>query len=417
MKSTVLRQLLATNPLVVTGCGAFSAAGDSVAALWDHAVNGRVPAQLREFSIGGRQRSFAVCSAPEIDSQRPELHPVRRADRVVQLAWLAALQALQAAGVTPASEDARIGVVAGTARGPLSRLAMGFERVGAGGHRYPPSLAADCALASLSGALAQGFKFTGPGGTLAATCASGAFAIVHAAEQLLLGKADIMLVGGSEAPLVAAVLAQLEAAGMLGRHPDPAQTCRPFDRTRNGLCLGEGSAFLVLETSVSAARRGTRPLARLAGWGQAVDLAGRVGVSAGAEGLVQAATAALGLAGLEPTMIEHVNAHGTGTVMNDLAEARAMQTIFGDRAAQVPCSSTKPVTGHCLGATPALEAILAVEALRHQLIPPTANCHLPDPECVLDVVPLTARPARLNHVMSNSLGFWGYHASLIFSRV
>ena len=173
----------------------------------------------------------------------------------------------------------------------------------------------------------------------------------------------------------------------------------------------------MLETSVSAARRGTRPLARLAGWGQAVDLAGRVGVSAGAEGLVQAATAALGLAGLEPTMIEHVNAHGTGTVMNDLAEARAMQTIFGDRAAQVPCSSTKPVTGHCLGATPALEAILAVEALRHQLIPPTANCHLPDPECVLDVVPLTARPARLNHVMSNSLGFWGYHASLIFSRV
>jgi 3-oxoacyl-[acyl-carrier-protein] synthase II len=417
MKSSVLRQLLAANPLVVTGCGAFSAAGDSLAALWDHAVRGRVPAQLREFSIGGRQRSIAVCSAPEIDSQRPELHPVRRADRVVQLAWLGALQALQAAGVTPGGEEPRIGVVAGTARGPLSRLAVGFERVGAGSHRYPPSLAADCALASLSGALAQGLKFTGPGGTLAATCASGAFAIAYAAEQLLLGKADIMLVGGSEAPLVPAVLAQLEAAGMLGSHPDPAQTCRPFDHTRNGLCLGEGSAFLVLETSASANRRGARPLARLAGWGQAVDLAGRVGVSAGADGLVRAASHALALAGLEPGMIDHVNAHGTGTVMNDFAEARALRDIFGDRAAQVPCSSTKPVTGHCLGATPALEAMLAVEALREQFIPPTANCRLPDPECGLDVVPLAARPARLNHVMSNSLGFWGYHASLIFSRV
>lgn len=417
MKATVLRQLLAANPLVVTGCGACSAAGESVAALWDQAVNGRVTAGLREFSMGGRQRSFAVCSAPAIDLQRPELHPVRRADRVVQLAWRAATQALQAAGVAPACDGARIGVVVGTARGPLSRLALGFERVTDGVHRYPPSLAADCALASLSGALAQGFKFTGPGGTLAATCASGAFAIASAAEQLLLGKADIMLVGGSEAPLVPAVLAQLEAAGMLGSHPDPAQTCRPFDRTRNGLCLGEGSAFLVLETSASATRRGARPLARLAGWGQAVDLAGRVGVSAGAGGLVSAATDALALAGVEPAMIDYVNAHGTGTVMNDLAEARAGQMIFGAGAAQVPCSSTKPVTGHCLGATPVLEAVLAIEAIRHQLIPPTANCHLPDRDCALDPVPLKARPGRLQHVMSNSLGFWGYHASLIFSTV
>jgi 3-oxoacyl-(acyl-carrier-protein) synthase len=146
-----------------------------------------------------------------------------------------------------------------------------------------------------------------------------------------------------------------------------------------------------------------------------VDPAGRVGVSEGAEGLVQAANEALALAGLEPGLIDHVNAHGTGTVMNDRAEARALHEIFGGRAARLPCSSTKPVTGHCLGATPALEAILAVEALRHQFIPPTANCHEPHPDCVIDPVPLKARPARLQHVMSNSLGFWGYHASLIFS--
>ncbi len=416
MKCNVLNQLLQATPLVVTGCGAISAAGLAVVELWQRAVSGHSPATNREFEFGPVSRSFAVCTAPQLDVTQPELHPVRRMDRSVQLGWIAANQALRAAGLEPdVRSSLTIGVMAGASRGPLSKLAEGFARVGS--RRYPPSLAADCTLASLSGCLAQGLELTGPSATISATCASGAYAIAFAAEQILLGKADAMLVGAAEAPLVPAVIAQLDAAGVLGSHVDAALTCRPFDLTRNGLCLGESSGFIVLESKQAAERRGATPLAQLSGWGMCVDDSGRAGVSESGQGLVNAATQALATAGLAPETIDYVNAHGTGTRLNDAAEAQAMRQIFGARAATLPCTSTKPVTGHCLGASSALEAVLVVEALQHQLVPPTGNCHQPDPACPVNVQPLQAQPANLRHVMSNSLGFWGYHAALIFSKV
>ncbi|MFN0066303.1 MAG: beta-ketoacyl-[acyl-carrier-protein] synthase family protein [Limisphaerales bacterium] len=414
MNSTVLGGLLRQTPLAVTGYGAVSAAGDSPAKLWQAAAAGVSPAKWRDFPIGGGSRAVAVCAAEGSDSGDPALHPVRRMDRSAQLGWIAAGQALDMAGLKENPDGLEIGVIAGTSRGPVSRLAEGFARVGA--RRHPPSLAADCTLASLTGVLAQGFRLTGVGATVSATCASAAAAIALAAEQLLLGKADAMLAGGAEAPLTPLVIAQLGAAGLLGSHAEAARTCRPFDSTRNGLCLGEGAAFLVLETAAAAARRGAVLHGLLAGWAGGVANAGRTGVRDAGRGLAGGARRALTRAGLTPDAVDYVNAHGTGTRLNDAAEAQAMREIFGERAAVLPCSSTKPVTGHCLGATPALEAVIALEALRHQVIPPTANCLHPDPDCPINPQPLQARPARLTHVMSNSLGFWGYHVSLIFAR-
>jgi 3-oxoacyl-(acyl-carrier-protein) synthase len=293
----------------------------------------------------------------------------------------------------------------------LGKIKESFDRLGHGA--LLPSLSAQSSMGSLSGALAQHFNLKGPGAVISATCASAAFAVASAAEQILLGKTDAMLVGGAEAPLHAAVLAQLESSGVLGSHAEAAQTCRPFDVTRNGMVLGEGSAFLVLEPARLAARRGAKSLANLTGWSMSIDSSGRTGVHEDGSSVEQAMECALDIARLSPGQIGYVNAHGSGTVMNDLAEAKALGRVFGNHG--VPCSSTKPVTGHCLGATPALEAILCVEALRRQKLPPSVNCAQPDPQCPIHLASAQSQPAPLHSVMSNSLGFWGYHASLIFS--
>lgn len=413
MKSLTLTNLLRDNPIVVTGTGCFSAAGDSRSTLWNAASAGQGTASWRKFAAGKQELRFAVCAAPEVDGSLPELRSVRKADRAAQMALLASRQAWNHAQLDGAYTCEQVGVVVGSSRGPVGKMNECVERLGRA--TLLPSASAQSSMGSLSGALAQAFELKGPGGTISATCASAAFAIAFAAEQILLGKADAMLVGGVEAPLHAVVLAQLESAGVLGTHEDAKQVCRPFDASRNGMVLGEGGAFLVLESADSAAQRNAPMLARLAGWATGMDNSGRTAVHADGSGLVQVMEDALQLAGLSPEQIGYVNAHGSGTVMNDAAEAQAMNRLFGGRS--VPCSSTKPVTGHCLGATPAMEAVLCIEALRKQMLPPSANCAKPDPLCPIQVLTGNARPAAFTSVISNSVGFWGYHASLIFSRV
>lgn len=412
----IIGNLLRRNPIVVTGLGSISAAGPSVEDLWNAVLAGRPESHWREFSGPGEiARRFPVCEAPVPDLSSVEWRHVRKMDRCVQLACVAAHAAWSQAGLSADSDPTRIGVVVGTSRGAVSNPASG--ELGRTTARLAPSMAAQTTFASLSGALSRHFGAEGFGATIAATCASSAVAIAVAAEQILLGKVDAMLVGGSETPLNWATLAQLDAAGVVGSHEDPRQSCRPFDSRRNGLVLGEGSGFLVLESERHAAGRGATPLARFLGWATSVDGSGRSGLKRDGSGLSKVMNDALQIAGLPPGMIDYINAHGTGTKLNDYAEAQSILGLFGERAPTLPCSSTKPVTGHCLGATPALEAVLCVEALRHQRFPPTANCSEPDPECPINMVPLVApERAELSRVMSNSIGFWGYHASLIFGK-
>jgi 3-oxoacyl-(acyl-carrier-protein) synthase len=414
MNGYILNNLLRENPVVVTGTGSVGAAGCGVDALWAAAMAGQSLAAWREFELEGQRKRFAVCSAGELDGSYEELRPVRKLDRSVQMAWLAARQAWNRAGLAGAYPPTRIGIMVGSSRGPLGKRSESFGM--AGKHRFPPSLSANNTFACISGALAQLFKLKGPGAMISATCASAAFAIGLASEQILLGNADAMIVGGTEAALNFAVLSQLQSSGVLGFHEDARQTCRPFDATRNGIVLGEGSAFLILESARAAGTRGAGTLARLAGWAGCLDDSGRAGVHADGSGLLQVMQQALRVAGLEAGQIDYINAHGTGTKMNDAAEACAIKNLFGDRVAKVPCTSTKPVTGHCLGATPAIEAVLGIEVLRRQKIPPTANYLRPDPACLINAQPPVAPSTPLTHAMSNSLGFWGYHASLIFSK-
>jgi len=407
MISSSLQRILHDNPIVVTGLGALCAAGSKVESLWHSAVEGHCPAGEQTFCWGDESWMSAVHEVANLDLLRQIYPRAGKLDRTIQLALVAAGQAMQHAALPAGALDGRTGLIVGSSRGPRGKWIEALER-----RTVFPTDAASSTIASLTGSLGKVFGITGPCFTVSATCASGALAVALAAQQILLGAADIMVVGGADAPLHPMMVAQLRAAGVLGHHPDPARTCRPFDLTRNGLCLGEGAGFIVLESATSAASRGARSLAKLTGWSTAAENVGRAAVSPGGAALVATMRQAILTAGLSPADISYINAHGTGTAMNDQAEAQAVLTTFGPAAP--PCSSTKPVTGHCLGATPVLEAILCVQALEHQIIPPTANCD--HPEFPLDVVPLRARRAPLTHVLSNSLGFWGSHASLVFSR-
>ncbi len=398
MKDNKTASLLRETPVVITGLGVFGAAGTTVDELWDSVRTSRNPAQ--------RCGTFAVCPAPNIPLQPI----VSKLDRSVQMAHTAARQAWEDAKLSSAPPPAqRIGIIAGTSRGPLGKWTESVRCAETG--RMLPSLAANSSIASLSGALSILFKTQGPSCTVSATCASSANAIVLAAQQILLGAADVILAGGAEASLHPTILAQLQAAGILGSHADPAKTCRPFARDRNGTILGEGAAFLVLESLSSARQRGARVYARLAGWAVAAEGHQRTGISETARGLRQVMENALQMAGLDRNAIGYVNVHGTGTVLGDAQEAKAMRHVFPDG---VPCSSTKPVTGHCMGAASALEAVISILALQQGLLPPTANSLPLDPDCGLDIIHTAPRTTQTRAVMSNSSGFWGNNASLVF---
>jgi 3-oxoacyl-[acyl-carrier-protein] synthase II len=329
------------------------------------------------------------------------------------MAWVAAREAWRQADCAAAYDPARVGIMVGSSRGPLGKR---NESIVHPTGKYPPSLAVNSTFAGMTGVLAQTFKVRGPGAAVSATCASAAFAIGLAAEQICLGKADAMIVGGTEAILNLVAIGQLHSLGVVGFHEDARQTCRPFDVTRNGLVLGEGSGFLILESARGAAARGATVLGRLAGWAYRLNDSGRVGVHEDGSNLLHVMEEALQLANLPPAEIGYINAHGTGTQLNDLAEAHSVRNLLGERATTVPCRSTKPITGHCLGATPAIEAILCLQALRQQEIPPVINCDQPDRQCPIHPQSLTGPTLPLNHVLSTSLGFWGYHAALVFSR-
>ena len=414
MGDSILEKVLRDNPIVVTGLGVFCGAGATVQELWTNVVEGRSSAVWKKFPGRKSPLRVAVCTAPNVRTDLPELHAARKMDRCVQMALAATRQAWSDAGLDENSlPPERIGIISGTSRGPLEKIGESARLLDHG--RMLPSLAANSTVACLSGALGHILGVRGAGFTVSATCASAAMAIALGAQQILTGSVDVVVAGGAEASFQPLLVSQLSVAGLLGSHEDPDRVCRPFDVTRDGILLGEGAAFIVLESALSARRRGAKIHARLAGWALGIDSAGRSGVSESGEGLLQVMNPALRLAGLDSTQVDYCNTHGTGTQLNDRAEARAMAHLMSESEKGIPCSSTKPITGHCLGATPAIEAVISIQTIRHQCLPPTINCEQPDPECALDIIPDKSRVAPVRAVMSNSLGFWGKHASLIFT--
>ena len=402
MRSETLQQLISDDPIAITGMGVHCAAGNDVPTLWKSVLAGATP--VRDLPLPG-DGCFPAYLAADLDPGRDlRLRAGRRTDRSVQMALAAAVEAVDQAGDL---EGARLSVIAGTSRGPQQHWDFSRGEMEAG-RRLRPTAAANGTVACLSGLLSQQLGATAPGFTVSATCSSGASAISLAAQQLLLGEADVALAGGSDAPVHPLVLAGMQSAGMLG------SACRPFDLRRDGLVVGEGAGFVVLERLAHARERGAEVLAVLEGWATGLDIHGRTGIREDGAGLVDVLGKSLATAGLDPGDISYVNAHGTATELNDRVEAAVLRETFG---MQVPVSSTKAVTGHCLGATPAIEAIIAVMALREGLLPVTAGLDEIAPECGgIDLITGTPRQCPAGHVVSESIGFWGYHACLIFGQ-
>jgi 3-oxoacyl-[acyl-carrier-protein] synthase II len=249
-------------------------------------------------------------------------------------------------------------------------------------------------------------------------CATGTNAVGEASEVIRRGSADVILTGGSDAVIIPIAMAGLSNMGALStRNDDPQRASRPFDLNRDGFVMGEGAAVMVLEELEFAQARGAQILAEISGYGATNDA---FHISAPAENGAGAALcmeAALNNAGMEINDIDYINAHGTSTFLNDRSETAAIKTVFGDRAYQMPVSSTKSMTGHLLGASGAVEAVICVKALQDEIVPPTINYENPDPECDLDYVPNQARSVKIRNIMSNSFGFGGHNATIIFSRV
>lgn len=364
---------------------------------------------------------FPVTIAAEVrgfdPTQSLDAKEARRTDRYIQFAVASAREALEHAELEITAINAeRVGVIIGSAMGGIETFESGIQTLNSKGPTrvspfFIPMFLADMA----SGIVSIQLGARGPNMATVSACASGAHAIGEAAAVIARGEADVMLAGGSEAGITRAGVAGFAAAGALTtRNDDPQHASRPFDAERDGFLIGEGAAVLVLEALDHAIARGAAPLAIVAGYGSTADASHIVQPSPDGEGATRSMRLAIQRAGLQPCDISAVNAHGTSTRLNDRLETLSLKGVFGEIVP--PVSSTKGATGHLLGAAGAVEAAFSVLTLRDQILPPTINYAVPDPECDLDYVPNEARPASVEHIISNSLGFGGHNVTLLFSR-
>jgi 3-oxoacyl-[acyl-carrier-protein] synthase II len=343
----------------------------------------------------------------------------RKMDRFTQFAMAATLQALEGAhfSVDETNRD-RVGVLIGSGIGGISTLLEQVEVMRERGpDRISPFLIPMMISDSAAGMIAIHVGARGPNMALATACASGSNAIGEAAEMIRRGVADVMIAGASEASIVSLAMGGMNVMGALStRNDDPEKASRPFDKDRDGFLMGEGAGILILESLEHAQARGANILCEVSGYGTTDDA---YHVSAPAENGAGAALSmqyALDDAGLKPTDIGYINAHGTSTSLNDKSETAAIKTVFGEDAYNVPVSSTKSMTGHLLGASGAVEAVVCTKVFQENILPGTINYETPDPECDLDYVPNKSRQVTPEHVMSNSFGFGGHNATLVLSR-
>ncbi|MGN6032879.1 MAG: beta-ketoacyl-ACP synthase II [Thermomicrobiales bacterium] len=402
--------------VVVTGMGAISALGLDLPATWAALIAGETGiAPITRFDAADFPTTFAA----EVKGFYPAVlgrKEHRRMDRVTQFAVVAGREAVASARLDTSRAPERIAVIVGTAMGGIETYSENVRTLMAQGPRRISPFAVPMAIPNMApGCVAIDLGAKGPNFAIASSFTGGANAIVEGARMIRDGRANVAVVGGSEAPITPIVSAGFAAMGALSdRNDDPHHAVKPFDLHRNGCVLGEGAAMLVLEDRDRAIARGATILAEVAGGANTADAFHQVALPDDGEGLVAAMRGALAEAGIAPDTIGYLNAHGTATEMNDRVEAGVIHTVFG--AHTPPVSSTKAATGHTLGAAGALEAVIAIEALRHGILPPTRNHDDDDPGIALDVIPNVAREARIDAVMSNSMGFGGHNTVLVFTR-
>ena len=417
---------------MVTGLGVVSPVGIGAEATWDSLVAGRsgidritlFDTTPFDVDVAGEVKGFEAT-----DYMDPK--DARRHDRSTHLAVAATGEALRDAGllgddghVTRDVDADRFGMVFGTGIGGIGLLLDGHKTLlERGPRRVSPFMLPHMLPDSPSGQVAIEFNIRGPNTAVVSACATGGHAVGEAMETIVRGDADIMLGAGTEAPLLPLAFAGFGQMRALGTPRDPdtgeynaAIASRPFDATRNGFVVSEGSAVLVLEELQHALARGARPIAEVIGYGSAADAFDMAAPAERGEGNQRAMRAALKRAGIRPEDVDYINAHGTSTPLNDRYETMAIRDVFGEHADRLAVSSTKSMTGHAMGAAGAIEAFVCVKVIATGCIPPTINYRHPDPELTLDYVPNEARASDARVTLSNSMGLGGHNSTVIFRR-
>jgi beta-ketoacyl-acyl-carrier-protein synthase II len=410
--------------VVVTGMGALTPVGNDVAAFWDGLVNGRSgigrislfdPAKVAS-KVAGEIKGF------DADTVMPKKE-VRRNDRYVHYAWAAVAEALRDADLeNPISDEAlawRTGCIIGSGIGGINTMIRDVTEAALHGvERIGPFLVTALIPDMAAGYVAIYANARGPNYATVSACSSANHAIGDSMNIIRRGEADVMIAGGAEAGIGEIPVAAFSAMRALSTkcNEEPERASRPFDAERDGFVMGDGAGILVLEALEHAVARGATIHAEVVGYG-ATDDASHITLPApGGRGAVESMRVAIADAGLATDQIDYINAHGTSTPPNDRSETAAIKTLFEDRAYRIPISSTKSMTGHLMGAGGGIEAIATIQAIKTGVVPPTINQEHPDPECDLDYVPNEAREVEVTVGMSNSFGFGGHNATLVFRR-
>jgi 3-oxoacyl-[acyl-carrier-protein] synthase II len=408
--------------VVVTGLGLITPLGTGVEATWAGLMAGRSTSQRIDRFDPSAYNVQICCEVHDFEPQNwMDYREARRFDRIVQFAVATSRDAVAQAALEVRPDNAeRIGVVYGTGIGGLHTIQQGyvdlFER---GAMRVHPLTGAMMLPDMTSGQVSIELGLLGPNFNVVSACATGSHAIGEAWEILRRDDADVMIAGASEAGITPFGLAAFHRSGAMStQNDDPEHACRPFDARRDGFVVGEGAGAVVLERLDHALARGATPLAELVGYGCTADAHHVSAPREDGSGAARAIRMALAKAGLAPADIGYINAHGTGTRLNDISETRALKSVFGEAAYDLPVSSTKSMHGHLMGAAGAAEAVITLLTLLRGRIPPTINYEVPDPDCDLDYVPNRPRDVDtpLEAALSNSFGFGGHNACLIFRR-
>lgn len=406
--------------VVVTGLGCVSPVGNNVKDTWQALLAGKSgAAPITAFDASAHKTKFAA----ELKGFDPVAlfgtRDARKMDRFAQMATAATLEAMEHANLkVDESNRDRVGILIGTGIGGIITILEQYEVLRERGpERVSPFLIPMMISDSASGNIAIRVGARGPNMSLATACASGTNALGEAAEMIRRGAADAMIAGASEAAISSLSMAGMNVMTALStRNDDPKKASRPFDKDRDGFVMGEGAGILILESIEYAQARGANILCEFVGYGTTDDAHHISAPAENGAGAAISMSLALQDAELKPADIGYINAHGTSTYLNDKSETSAIKTVFGEQAYKIPISSTKSMTGHLLGASGALEAIISTMAILDNILPPTINYETPDPVCDLDYVPNQPRKAEPNYVMSNSFGFGGHNATLILGR-
>ena len=398
--------------VIVTGIGIICALGEQKEMFWNELSQGKCGlGEVDLFEVSG-YRSRMGGQVRNVDFlTRLSLHECRRLGRCDQLGLWAAQEALREAKITERNlSPDRVAVVMGAGAGGVFEAEQYRRQLYEGRILPRPSLLMPFPACNLTDAIGNLYGFSGVRSTIATACSSSATAIGYGADLIRSEKADVVVAGGAES------LSELTFSGFNALRSVDRKTCRPFDRNREGLVLGESGSILVLESERLAAAHGVSGYAEILGYGICADAYHMTSPDQQGKGAERSMSNVLGAAGVPPEAVDYINAHGTGTPINDRVETLAIKRLFGERAHSLPISSVKSALGHCLGAAGAVEAIATILALHHGVVPPTLNYEEPDPDCDLDYVPNEPRTASIGVALSNSFAFGGNNTTLVFGR-